>query len=82
MSIFHCFIREAKLLVEKTIGKIHNLLKESGTLPEDRYSFLSYLLGREELSQKDVFIITLSMFADGLSTVSYFLMNLVALPLQ
>ncbi|CAG0891336.1 unnamed protein product [Darwinula stevensoni] len=64
------FYREAKLLVEQTIGKIHNMLKESGTLPEDRYSFLSYLLGREELSQKDVFIITLSLFADGLSTTS------------
>ena len=44
---------------------------EKNELQEGRYDFLSYLLARKELSRKDVIIVTFSMFADGLTTVSF-----------
>ena len=37
---------------------------------EDDYKFIHYLLGRKELTQKDIAIICLSLFGDGLATVS------------
>lgn len=60
--------RNASKLVDQSIQHISKLEAE-GRLEKDRYSFLQYLLGRKELSIKDVFIITLSLFGDGLSTV-------------
>ena len=45
-------------------------LSEREELDGDRYGFLTYLLGRKDLSYKDLSVITLSLFADGLSTVS------------
>ena len=55
--------------MEETIDEI-NEVEKKGELDESKYNFMSYLLSREELSRKDVTIITLSLFADGLSTVS------------
>ena len=61
--------RNATKFVEETIDEI-NEVEKKGELDESKYNFMSYLLSREELSRKDVTIITLSLFADGLSTVS------------
>ena len=36
---------------------------------EDDYKFIHYLLGRKELTQKDIVIICQSLFGDGLATV-------------
>lgn len=43
---------------------------EKGTLTDDKFYFLSYLLSRTSLSLKDVAIISLSLLLDGLSTTS------------
>jgi len=56
--------------VEETIGTISKLAGRN-ELTEGQYNFISYLLSRKELSRKDVVVITLSLFADGLSTVSF-----------
>jgi hypothetical protein len=55
--------------VNTTINKINELIQRN-ELPEGKYNFMSYLLSRKELSKKDITIITFSLFADGLSTVS------------
>jgi len=38
---------------------------------EKKFSFISHLLSRPDLSSSDVDIITLSLFGDGLSTVRF-----------
>ena len=42
---------------------------------DDDYKFIHYLLGRKELTQKDIAIICLSLFGDGLATVSVTFQN-------
>jgi len=56
--------RNGQELVDKTADKIRNQQGSGG-----RYQFLSTLLSRKDLSYKDVSIIALSLFADGLNTV-------------
>ena len=56
--------------MDETIEKIKALEKE-GNLTEDKYKFLTYMLSKKELSYKDISIITLSLFGDGLGTVGH-----------
>jgi len=42
---------------------------------QDHYHILQYLLGRSDLSDRDITTIILSLFTDGLSTVCRFLSN-------
>ena len=55
-------------MVNETCSKIEELGKKN-ELKEGQYAFLTYLLGKKEMTFKDISIITLSLFADGLSTV-------------
>ena len=61
--------RNGQKLVDKTVANIQKLV-DNHELQEGQYNFLTYLLGREELSFRDVIAITLSLFNDGLTTVS------------
>jgi len=61
------WFRNGQKLVDKTADKIRN---QQGFSRD--YNFLSALLARKDLSYKDVSIITLSLFADGLNTVCYY----------
>jgi len=63
------FFNNGQKLVDETISKIKELV-EKKQLKDGQYGFLTYLLGRKELSYKDLSIITLSLFGDGLSTTS------------
>ncbi len=60
---------EASHLVRKTISVINEAV-QSNKFKEGSFGFMTYVMSRKELQQKDVFILTLSLFADGLSTVS------------
>ena len=51
-----------------------NTAVEEGTVGDQQFYFLSYLLSRPALSLKDVTVICLSMFSDGLSTTTPSLM--------
>ena len=64
------FNSNGQKLVDQTVTKIKSLV-DRGELKEGQYKFLTYLMGKEELDYKDTSILTLSLFADGLSTVSY-----------
>ena len=60
--------RNGQKLVDATVAKISGLEK-AGKLEEGQYGFLVYLMGKKEMSYKDLSIISLSLFSDGLSTV-------------
>ncbi|XP_048741993.1 probable cytochrome P450 CYP44 [Ostrea edulis] len=61
------FFRNGQKLVDETVGRIDNL-QTQGRLEDGQFNFLLYLLSKKELSFKDVSIITLSLFGDGLNT--------------
>lgn len=57
--------------VNESFSEIDQVLKTNAIKDEDdRYTFLITLLQKDELSRKDVTVITTSLFIDGLSTVS------------
>ena len=56
-------------MVDKAVANIQKLM-DSKQLQEGQYIFLKYLLGRKELSYKDISMMALSMFYDGIQTVS------------
>ena len=63
------YTRVSQQYLEETIGKMRAML-DMDQLQEDDFKFIHYLLGRQELSQKDISVICLSLFGDGLATVS------------
>lgn len=67
--------RVSKQHVEKAI-KDMKAKADSNTLQEDDFRFLRYLLSRKELTMSDVTTLTLSLFTDGLLTVSSCLIDL------
>lgn len=44
---------------------------KDGTLTEDRFRFLSYMLSNPEMTKKDLMPVVLSVLTDTLSTVSF-----------
>ena len=61
---------ETQILVDKTVKKINELV-EAGELKEGQFGVLTYMMSKPELSYIDLTILTLSLFGDGLSTVSW-----------
>lgn len=60
-------VNYAEKHVNETVNKINELVKQGKPIPE-KYNFLSHLIASKDLSQKDVTVLTLSLFLDGLST--------------
>ncbi|XP_064613084.1 probable cytochrome P450 CYP44 [Liolophura sinensis] len=66
--------------VDQTVEKI-KVLQDKGELLDGQYSFLTYLLSREQLTYTDIVILTLSLPFDGVSTnarMLYFNMYCIA----
>jgi len=63
------FYSRAIALCDEAIIALNDAV-ESDTICDDQYYFLSYLLSRPDLSLKDVTVICLSLFSDGLSTTT------------
>ena len=63
------FYSRAIALCDEAIIALNDAV-ESDTISDDQYYFLSYLLSRPDLSLKDVTVICLSLFSDGLSTTT------------
>ncbi|XP_014662612.1 PREDICTED: probable cytochrome P450 CYP44 [Priapulus caudatus] len=73
------FVGTVLKLIDETVAKVKERI-EKKDLQADEYGFITYLLSRSELDDKDVAIIALSLFADGLSTtVPVFIGNLYCL---
>ena len=65
--IFAC--SHGQKMVDKAVANIQTLM-DSKQLQEGQYIFLKYLLGRKEMSYTDISIMALSLFYDGIQTVS------------
>ncbi len=65
--IFAC--SHGQKMVDKAVANIQKLM-DSKQLQEGQYIFLKYLLGRKEMSYKDISMMSLSLFYDGIQTVS------------
>nr|CAD7588392.1 unnamed protein product [Timema genevievae] len=63
-------LKEAEEFVySTTVGYVTTTItKLQGGISNNKYTFMAHLLGREELTRNDVTVLTLSLFADGLST--------------
>ncbi|KAK6737263.1 hypothetical protein RB195_019762 [Necator americanus] len=73
------FYKEANLLIDEAISKLRG-----SSQSEEEMKFASLLINRKELNVKDVSVILLSMFSDGLSTTApmlvYNLFNIASNP--
>ncbi|XP_041347656.1 probable cytochrome P450 CYP44 [Gigantopelta aegis] len=73
------FFGRGQRLISECVSEIKTL-SDKGQLEDGQYKFMSYLMSRPELDLKDVSIICLSLFADGLrTTVPALLFNLYTL---
>ena len=63
------FYSRATALCDEALLALNTAMEEE-SLGEDQFYFLSYLLSRPALSLKDVTVICLSLFSDGLSTTT------------
>jgi len=63
------FYSRALQLVDDAVLRMRDKL-EANALGEEDFYILSYLMSKEELSAKDVAVICLSLFSDGLSTTT------------
>ncbi|XP_052267065.1 probable cytochrome P450 CYP44 isoform X2 [Dreissena polymorpha] len=64
-----CVLQTSLKYLNEALAKI-SALTDANALKEGQYNFLSYLISKPELDMKDITIITLSLFGDGLSTTS------------
>lgn len=62
-----CFFRQSRQLVEETTEKV---LQGKAQTDGQKFNFMAFLLSKKELTKEDVFILALSLFGDGLNTVS------------
>lgn len=62
------YFRYGQILVDEMVVKISDLQKE-GKLKDGQFNFLLYLLFKKELFFKDVSIIILFLYGDGLNLV-------------
>ncbi|XP_059470786.1 probable cytochrome P450 CYP44 [Neocloeon triangulifer] len=69
------FFSLASSIVKETIQEIKKMKSGDEEGKKKKYSFLGYLLSQPDLTSSDVDIITLSLFGDGLSTTTPFLLN-------
>ena len=68
--LLYIFSRINQKYLDETIGKMRAML-DMDQMNDDDYKFIHYLLGRKELTQKDIVIICQSLFGDGLATVGF-----------
>jgi len=64
------FYSEVKKLIEETFARIKSFTDKDQTVGEDKFNFIGYLLSKPELSERDVYIVCLSLFGDGLNTTA------------
>uniref|UniRef100_A0AC34FC64 Cytochrome P450 n=1 Tax=Panagrolaimus sp. ES5 TaxID=591445 RepID=A0AC34FC64_9BILA len=73
------FYNEANRLIDDTIKKVRGSQKS-----EDKLLFVGYLANKEQLKDRDIHVILLSLFSDGLSTTAptliYNLFNIATHP--
>uniref|UniRef100_A0A914P730 Uncharacterized protein n=1 Tax=Panagrolaimus davidi TaxID=227884 RepID=A0A914P730_9BILA len=65
------FYNEANRLIDDTIKRVRGSQKS-----EDKLLFVGYLANKEQLKDRDIHVILLSLFSDGLSTVNCSNINL------
>uniref|UniRef100_A0AAT9UU75 Cytochrome P450 404E1 n=1 Tax=Maconellicoccus hirsutus TaxID=177089 RepID=A0AAT9UU75_MACHI len=70
----HIVHKTALQYINESFTRIDKLL-ETNSIKDDQYTFLITLLQKDELSRKDVTVITTSLFIDGLSTTVPVLIN-------
>lgn len=63
------FYSKGQKLVNQTFENVKKLM-DSGQAIDGKYSVMTYLMGRKELSYNEISVIVLSLFTDGLSTTT------------
>ncbi|XP_059167587.1 probable cytochrome P450 CYP44 isoform X2 [Physella acuta] len=75
-ELFECedFINDEALRLTNIAIEEYKEAFENGTLTEDRFRFLSYMLSNPEMTKKDLMPVVLSVLTDTLSTTSQILL--------